>query len=233
MTVTRAAAGFKISQARRLGFEMYLKSGVRRLDVTREEHFSFGIVLRNRSDAALHLRDFRVLSSPSLSMSVSADDALLEANSSLELRLAGVAARVGYSAVHGISLRVVHPSGAFETPLIFINPIQIIVVPAPLRRVARPSLGGLSRRPSDAERTGHMSGDFSRVSRVARPPVGRRLAQNCLEGLGQARHLVGSRRRADGAPINLAAAGRFDGTVGGRDGKGHHLTRDWIASLQY
>ncbi len=159
MTVTRAAAGFKISRARRLGFEMYLKSGIRRLDIIREEHFSLDIVLRNRSDAALHLRDFRVLSSPSISMSVSADDALLEANSNLELTLAGVAARAGYLAVHGISLRVAHASGAFETPLIFINPVQIVVVPASLRRAARPSLGGLSRRPSDAERTGHMSGD--------------------------------------------------------------------------
>ena len=159
MAITRAAAGLEIARARRHGFEMYLRSAIRRLDVTREEHFSFVAVLRNRSDIALHLRDFRVVSSPAIAMSLSATDALLAPHSSVELTLAGTAVRVGYHCVHGLSLRVVHAWGAFETPLIFINPVQVVVQAAPLRRAARPSLGGLSRRPSDAERTGHMSGD--------------------------------------------------------------------------
>jgi uncharacterized protein (DUF58 family) len=159
MAVARAATGLKVAQARRDGFEMYFNSTGRRHSVVREESFVLEVVLRNRSSVTLHLRDFQVLASPEVTMSARLRDVCLNAYSSIPLTLDGVAARVGHYAVHGLSLRVVHDSGAFEAPLIFINPVQIIVYPASVRSPVRPSLGGISRRPSDAERTGHMSGD--------------------------------------------------------------------------
>ncbi len=159
MTLTRSAAGLKIAQARRKGFEMYLRTGTRRYAVARGETFSLAVVLRNRAAHALHLRAFRVLSSPAINMQVPLQELHLAAGSSVDLRLEGEALRVGHHAMHGLSLRVVDGSGAFEAPLLFINPVQVVVAPAPLRRTTRPSMGGLTRRPSDAERTGRMSGD--------------------------------------------------------------------------
>ena len=159
LAVTRAAANLVVARARRQGFEMYFKTPVRRLIVTRHEQFTLDIVLRNRSDAALQLRDFQVLASPEIVMSAALEQARVVANSSIELSLRGTALRVGRHAVHGLSLRVVHSLGAFESPLIFVNPIQIVVHPAITRQGVKASFGGLSRRPSDAERTGNMSGD--------------------------------------------------------------------------
>jgi uncharacterized protein (DUF58 family) len=159
MTMTRVVAGLVVSRARRQGFEMYFKTNARRYTVTRLEQFALDIVLRNRSDVALRLRDFQVLASPEITMSASVEQAYLEAGSSIKFALHGAASRVGRHAVHGLSLRVVHSSGAFESPLIFVNPVQVVAYPAAVRQSVRASLGGLSRRPSDAERTGHMSGD--------------------------------------------------------------------------
>ena len=158
-TATRIVASFKVIQARRQGFEMFFKASVRQYTVVRAERFTLDVVLRNRSNVALRLRDFRVLASPEVTMSAGLGEANLDAGSSIEFTLDGTAARVGHYAVHGLSLRVVLASGAFETPLIFINPVQVVVYPASTSRTVRPSLGGLSRRPSDAERAGHISGD--------------------------------------------------------------------------
>ncbi len=159
MTVSRATASLAVSRARRQGFEMYFKTSARRFTVTRQEQFVLKIVLRNRSDVALQLRDFQVLASPEIVMSAEVERAYLGAGSSIEFALRGTASRVGQHAVHGLSLRVVHSAGSFESPLIFVNPIQVVAYPTAVRQSVRASLGGLSRRPSDAERTGHMSGD--------------------------------------------------------------------------
>lgn len=159
MIATRAVASLKLAQTRRQGFEMYFKADLRRYSVVRDELFALDVVLRNRSTVPLRLREFRVLASPEITMSAGLENAQLDARSSFEFTLRGVAARVGRHAVHGISLRAVLASGAFEAPLIFVNPVQVVVYPATVNRTVRPSLGGLSLRPSDAERTGHMSGD--------------------------------------------------------------------------
>lgn len=159
MTWVRSTTGFKIARARRDGLEMYFKSSLRSYRVRRGESFSLDVVVRNRSSMVLQLREFQVLTSPELALSAGTQGEYLDECSNAELTLSGAAARVGHYAVHGLSLRAVCGSGAFEAPLIFTNPIQIVVFSATLGMARRPSLGGLSQRPSSAERTGHLSGD--------------------------------------------------------------------------
>lgn len=159
VTVAHGVANLKVARARRQGFEMYLKEGVRRFNVVRGRHFTIEIVLRNRSTVAMRLRDFQVLASPEIMISAGLTEIHLGAQSSVEISLRGVAVRVGHSAVHGLTLRVVDSSGTFEAPLIFVSPVQVLVWPATLRMSSRASLGGRSQRRSDAERTGHSSGD--------------------------------------------------------------------------
>jgi uncharacterized protein (DUF58 family) len=159
MTIVRAIASFKVAVARHQGFEMLLASGTRRYSITRTESFELDVVLRNRSAIALQVRDVRVLASPILNVHVSVEEAPIGPHGSLNIRLTGEANRVGHCAVHGLFLRVLHTSGAFEAPLVFFNPVQFIVYPTTAPRSARPSRGGLSRLPSDADRAGRMSGD--------------------------------------------------------------------------
>jgi len=158
-TLVRAIASFKVAAARRQGFEMHLASSARKYNVTRTEPFELEIALRNQSDLSLQVRDLRVLCSPSLEVHVNVNEAQIAAHSSLNVKLVGKATRVGYGTIHGLFLRLLHSSGAFEAPLVFFNPIQFIAYPATTARAARPSGGGLSRHPSDADRSGRMSGD--------------------------------------------------------------------------
>jgi len=159
ITLVRGIASFEVAAARRQGFEMLLGSGNRCYTVTRTAPFEFEVVLRNRSDIALQVRDIRALGSPSLDLSVDKKGALISAHGSLNVKIRGKALRIGCGVVHGLFLRVLHASGAFEAPLVFFNPVQFLVYPLAAPGIVKSSRGGLSRRPSDADRSGRMSGD--------------------------------------------------------------------------
>lgn len=159
VTIVRGITSLKVAAARRQGFEMLLRSETRCYNVTRTEPFEFEVTLRNRSRVPLEVRNLRVLGSPPLELVVDKTEATLPAHGSLDLKISGRGLRIGCSAAHGLFLRVLHASGAFEAPLVFFNPVQFLVYPMTTPATLQSSRGGLSRLPSDADRSGRMSGD--------------------------------------------------------------------------
>ena len=157
--ITRALSVIAIQRARRHGFEMYIRSESRRLSVGRGETFTLTAVIRNRSPVALRLSDLESIASPEIKVTFAATQLNLAARTEAELVLNCVPLRVGHFAVHGLQLRASQALGAFEIPLLFVNPIQIVVWPRVFRISANRSLGGRSRLPAATDRTTHRSGD--------------------------------------------------------------------------
>jgi uncharacterized protein (DUF58 family) len=159
VAMMRAWGSLAIERARRQGFEMYFAVASRRVSVSRGERFSLTAVIRNRSTVDLRLEAVETIASPEIDISVHAERLVLPAGSEVRLELSAVALRVGYCAVHGVQLRAAQTTSCFEAPLLFINPVQVQVWPAPLRASALRSFGGRGRHQASSERTSHRSGD--------------------------------------------------------------------------
>lgn len=155
----RAWSSLAIERARQRGFEMYFAVESRRISVGRGEHFTLVAVIRNRSPVDLRLEGIEAIASPELQINVAADELTLPGSAEVRLQLRVSALRIGYSAVHGLQLRASPLASAFQAPLLFINPVQVLVWPARPRTPGLRSFGGRGRHQAASERTSHRSGD--------------------------------------------------------------------------
>ena len=159
LALMHAWSELALARVRRHGFEMYFATESRRLSVSRGERFTLTAVIRNRSAIELRLDRVQVIASPDLEITVETGVLILAGNTEVRLTLKGTALRIGYFAVHGLQLLAGQPTTAFEAPLLFVNPVQIVVWPSPLRMQALRSFGGRGRHQATSERTSHNSGD--------------------------------------------------------------------------
>ncbi len=159
VVIMRALSALAVERARRHGFEMYIRSDSRRLSVGRGETFTLTAVIRNRSPVALRLSKVEIIASPELKIRCTITQLNLTANTEADVVLNCMALRVGHFALHGLQLLASQTLGAFDTPLLFINPVQVVVWPLVFKISARQSLGGRSRGLAVSERTSHRSGD--------------------------------------------------------------------------
>lgn len=159
LALMHAWSELALARVRRHGFEMYFATESRRLSVSCGERFTLTAVIRNRSAIELRLDRVQVIASPELEITVETGDLVLAGNTEVRLALTGTALRMGHFAVHGLQLLAGQPTNAFQAPLLFVNPVQIVVWPTPLRIPALRSFGGRGRHQAASERTSHRSGD--------------------------------------------------------------------------
>ena len=159
LAILRTLSAVAVGRARQHGFEMYFRSDTRRVKVSCGEQFALTAVIRNRSLVSLRVTQLQAIASPELTVTLAATEFNLLPASETAIAMQCTASRIGYRAVHGLQFLASSALGAFDIPLLFVNPMQVVVWPSAYRMIVRRIVGGRSGIPVPAERSTNRSGD--------------------------------------------------------------------------
>ncbi|MGC4092202.1 MAG: DUF58 domain-containing protein [Polyangiaceae bacterium] len=188
LAIARAVTEVSVARIRAAGFEMLWRdpSRVRRLG--RGEVLRIEAELRNRDARAARFAMLRGVASPELSVSVEPSEGEVPAGGRLRVAIDVVARRVGYHALHGLSLELRAGPGLFEIPLTFANPFGVEVLPRPYTRLLRSARGGRSFRAAEQTRSKPRSGESPELRELRQHQAGdpfRRIAWKASARRGQ------------------------------------------------
>lgn len=159
LAVARAVTEVSVARIRTAGFEMLWRDSSRARRLGRGEVIRIEAELRNREGRAARFAMLRAVASPELSVRVEPEHGEVPGGGRLRVVLEIAARRVGYHAVHGLSLELRAGPGLFEIPLTFANPFGIEVLPRPYTRLLRSARGGRSARASEQTRSKRRAGE--------------------------------------------------------------------------
>lgn len=155
----RLLAQATIARVRRAGFELYFEGESRCYRVKRGDTRIITAVIRNRSDVDLRLSRIRALAAPGLNASFEYADIIVPMASEVRLTASVQFSRIGTFALHGLELRASPLLSAFEAPLLFVNPLQFLVRPNPMRARSLPVMSGRASRAGASDSASRRSGE--------------------------------------------------------------------------
>ncbi|MFZ5894271.1 MAG: DUF58 domain-containing protein [Myxococcota bacterium] len=159
LAIARAVTEVSVSRIRSAGFEMLWRDATRVRRLGRGEALSIEAELRNRDARAARFAMLRGVASPELGVRVDPVEGEVPGGGRLRVKVEIVARRVGYHAVHGLSLELRAGPGLFEIPLTFANPFGIEVLPRAYTRLLRSARGGRSLRAAEQTRAKRRAGE--------------------------------------------------------------------------
>lgn len=159
LALARTVALVSVMRIRAAGFEMLWSTPERVVRLRRGQRVEIDAEVRNRDTLAARYDRLRVVASPALDVEVHPRAGEVPGSSSLHVRVALRAKRVGYHGVFGLALEVRGAPGMFEIPLTFANPYGVEVLPRALSRVLALPQGGRSGTIAAAGRAGRRRGD--------------------------------------------------------------------------
>lgn len=133
----RALAKWGALRSRMSGFEMTWDERRRLIPVIRLRAFELGVILTNRDARALEFSNLELIHAPGLRAEVLPRTGVIARGASVRVQVRIVPECVGPLGVFGLSLKTTRPPGLFETPLVFANPLVVLVSPdSDLRHLA-------------------------------------------------------------------------------------------------
>jgi uncharacterized protein (DUF58 family) len=157
--IARAVTEVSVARIRSAGFEMLWRDATRARRVGRGEVITLEAELRNREARAARFAMLRAVAAPELDVRVEPEQGEVPGGGRLKVRVQITARRVGYHAVHGLSLELRAGPGLFEIPLTFANPFGVEVLPRAYSRLLRSMRGGRSARAAEQTRSKRRAGE--------------------------------------------------------------------------
>ncbi|HET9959802.1 MAG TPA: DUF58 domain-containing protein [Polyangiaceae bacterium] len=170
--VARAVTWVSVARIRTAGFEMLWRGSPRVRRLARRDELMLEAELRNRDVRAARFVDLRPVASPDLEVEVKPTQGEVPAGGRISVELRVSARRVGYHAIHGLSLELEAGPGLFEVPLTFANPLGLEVLPKPHTLTAHSARGARSRRMADLGRARPLSGESSELRELREHQAG-------------------------------------------------------------